>query len=123
MCRGAMLARQCWSGCHAVNQALLRQQGSPRGGGEAATDRVDLYRGWGSVYAAIMSLERLRSAPPCGVEPSFGQLCWSYLSLVVITHDETRAQSAAPSSSSSSSPSESVESPSSESSEEVSPVG
>ena len=50
------------AGCHAVNQGLLRRQGSPRGGGVAATDHVDLYRGWGSVYAAMGLGSALRSA-------------------------------------------------------------
>ena len=62
LCRGAMLASQCWS-AHAVKQGLLRQQGSPRGGSVAATDRLDLYRGRGSVYAAMGLGSALRSAP------------------------------------------------------------
>ena len=46
---------------------LLRQQGSPRGGGVAATDRLDLYRGWGSVYAAMSRGSALCSAPRAGL--------------------------------------------------------
>ena len=96
MCRGAMLASQCWSGCHAVNQAAFASR-ARHAAAALLPPIASIYIGAGAAYAQLllMSLERLRSAPPCGVEPSFGQLCWSYLSLVVMTHDETRAQSAA----------------------------
>ena len=39
-----------------------RQQGSPRRGGVADTDPVDLYRGWGSVWAEQLSAEISRAA-------------------------------------------------------------
>ena len=94
-CRGgAMLASQCW-GCHAVNQGLL----SPAG--LATRRRRCCHRSTRSISGLG---QRIRSNEPgqrpvlsaaCGVEPSFGELCWSYLSLVVIVCDVTRAQSAA----------------------------
>ena len=60
---------RCWR-CHSSESGCFRRQGSPRGGGVAATDRVDLCLGRGSVYAAPSYNERLverASAPPCGL--------------------------------------------------------
>ena len=64
--------------CTRSETGLLRQQGSPRGGGVTATDRVDLYRGRGSdaqqwAWAAPCA-QRRRNV--CGVEQSglFGEL-------------------------------------------------
>ena len=55
--------------CTRSETGLLRQQGSARGGGVAATDRLDLYRGWGSVCAAMSRASACAQRAPCGVEP------------------------------------------------------
>ena len=78
--------------CTRSETGLLRQQGSPRGGGVAATDRVDLYRGWGSVYAAMGLGSALRSAPPCGVEPSGSAIRRAMLELFELSSNNSCAK-------------------------------
>ena len=86
MCRGAMLgsrsSRSTGIPLRKMESVLL--VGLPRSeSGAAFASRArhaaaallppiaSIYIGAGAaLYAAIMSLERLRSAPPCGVEPS-----------------------------------------------------
>ena len=78
MCRGAMLASQCWSGCHAVNQAAFASRAR-----HAATALLppiaSIYVGAGAAYTqqwawAAPCAQRRRNV--CGVEQSglFGEL-------------------------------------------------
>ena len=63
LCRGAILARQCWSGCHAVNQGCFASR-ARHAAAALLPPIASIYIGaWGSVYAAMGLGSALRSAP------------------------------------------------------------